>query len=59
MKKGDLITWKHSMPRFAYMIGVVVDARKDRNGRDRCDIEWACERGREVHIPTDILKVVK
>jgi len=59
MKVGDLITWKWPMPRFAHMVGVVVDARKDRNGRDRCDIEWTCERGREVHIPTDILEVVK
>jgi len=58
MKVGDLITWKYPMPRFAYMIGVVVDTRIDCWGRDRCDIEWACDRGREIHIPIDILEMI-
>ena len=59
MKIGDLITWSHYNPRFVHMIGVVIDTYTDRNDRDRCNVEWACDRGREVHIPTDILKVVK
>ena len=59
MKKGDLITWNRYNPRFVHMIGVVIDTYTDRNGRNRCNVEWACERGREVHIPTDILEVVK
>ena len=59
MKIGDLITWSRYNPRYAHMIGVVIDTYADKYGRDRCDIEWACERGREEHIPTGILKVVK
>tara|TARA_R110000824_G_C14857962_1_gene640829 strand:- start:39 stop:218 length:180 start_codon:yes stop_codon:yes gene_type:complete len=59
MKIGDLVTWIHYSPRYAYMIGVVEDAYKDRNDRDRCTVMWACDRAREVHLPIDILKVVK
>ena len=59
MKVGDLITWIHYSPRYVHMIGVVIDTYTDRNDRDRCNVEWACDRGKEVHLPTDILKVVK
>jgi hypothetical protein len=60
MKVGDLVTWKNPMPRFAHMIGVVLHHQgSDRTGRDRYEIMWSCDRGRENWIPLDILEPVK
>lgn len=56
MKVGDLVTWKYPRPRYAHMIGVVLQIHRD--DKDRGNIMWSCDRGREDWIPLGVLEVM-